>query len=423
MSRSTCTDPFESCRHLIFAPNASKEWTRRSFVARSGSCPVDLAAAEMDGLRCDSVGISFPMGWHFDSAVAERVESCLLRSSGDVTPRLYELDFKSKPSVQERSQLTADHRDSPLVAALMRDGVVRIDDWGLSVSALVEQCHRVFSTARITSDQRPAATASIAVSFRQLPAAEPLRRRLGAIAASYLGANVVLSSVRLLRLTNSLTSENQYISGWWHHDAIGTRLKAFVFLHEVNDSSRPTTVASGSHRTLYYANRGPNQTAALTRFTAATVLERHGSRALVNMTGGAGGGFIFDTNTLHRGVVKGSYPRDVLMIEHEARAKVSLLSDIASADRRLRDGARDTREQVRPQEGGGERSAGFRGRIMPLRRSGLASRQLSAQQRTWAGGLSAGLAGFSRSARAGIGSEFVRPLPSLDELLRTAKPA
>ena len=43
------------------------------------------------------------------------------------------------------------------------------------------------------------------------------------------------------------------MAGLWHHDRVGNRLKAFVFLHDVDcDEGHPTEVAVGSHLMNYY---------------------------------------------------------------------------------------------------------------------------------------------------------------------------
>ena len=42
----------------------------------------------------------------------------------------------------------------------------------------------------------------------------------------------------------------------------------------------------------------------------------------VDMTGPAGGGFVFDTNSLHRGVVIGSRPRKTVILEFHGHGKL-----------------------------------------------------------------------------------------------------
>ena len=41
-------------------------------------------------------------------------------------------------------------------------------------------------------------------------------------------------------------------SALWHHDRCGRRLRVFIYVHDVDEGSRPTQYARGSHRTLSY---------------------------------------------------------------------------------------------------------------------------------------------------------------------------
>merc|ERR1712164_151274 len=100
-----------------------------------------------------------------------------------------------------------------------------------------------------------------------------------------------------LRLENSVSLEN-YISGYWHHDRCGRRLKVFIFMHDVDeDRGRPTVVAKGSHKLFHYAYKGSKQLTSLevSRMNATWVGENYDP---VPLHGKRGGGFIFDTNAL-----------------------------------------------------------------------------------------------------------------------------
>ena len=114
-------------------------------------------------------------------------------------------------------------------------------------------------------------------------------------AVRYLGPDAELAGYEALRLTNELNSVTQYRSGQWHHDRCGARLKAFLFLHDVGKGARPTQVARGSHRTLYWSYHDMGES----RFSDEWVARNYD---IVNMGGPKGGGFVFDTNALHRGV-------------------------------------------------------------------------------------------------------------------------
>ncbi len=51
---------------------------------------------------------------------------------------------------------------------------------------------------------------------------------------------------------------------------------------------------------------------------------------IVSMGGPKGGGFVFDTNALHRGVTRGDTPRSVLILEFNNAAKDAELAHAAS---------------------------------------------------------------------------------------------
>lgn len=58
---------------------------------------------------------------------------------------------------------------------------------------------------------------------------------------------------------------NEYVSGEWHHDRCGRRLRVFVFVHDVDFESMPVTqVARGSHDMVFYTHV---DNIALTRFS------------------------------------------------------------------------------------------------------------------------------------------------------------
>ena len=87
--------------------------------------------------------------------------------------------------------------------------------------------------------------------------------------------------------------------------------------------ARPTQVARGSHRTLYWSYHDMGES----RFSDEWVARNY---EVVNMGGPKGGGFVFDTNALHRGVVSGNTPRSVLILEFNDAAKDADLARVSS---------------------------------------------------------------------------------------------
>ena len=90
-----------------------------------------------------------------------------------------------------------------------------------------------------------------------------------------------------------------YWSGYWHHDRCGRRLKAFLFLHDVLPDGRPTMVANASHRTHYFSYDWLKGSRFADKYIRANY-------DVVPMTGKRGGGFIFDTNAIHKGTSRKS---------------------------------------------------------------------------------------------------------------------
>ena len=74
----------------------------------------------------------------------------------------------------------------------------------------------------------------------------------------------------------------------------------FVFLHDVGPRGKATLVARGSHRTIAYYSY--LDTIGLTRFSDAFVASKY---EIVPLTGRAGGGFLLDTNALHKARLRG----------------------------------------------------------------------------------------------------------------------
>lgn len=112
--------------------------------------------------------------------------------------------------------------------------------------------------------------------------------------------------------------ESVYPSAMWHHDRCGRRLKAFVFLHDVDEHTHPTRIAVGSHETLYWSHN----LVATSRFSSSFVRRNYRT---VPMVGKMGEGFIFDTNTIHSATVTGNRSREALVIEFNPAEKARLL--------------------------------------------------------------------------------------------------
>ena len=125
----------------------------------------------------------------------------------------------------------------------------------------------------------------------------------------------------LPELRTRKTPQAKYISGYWHHDRCGRRLKAFLFLHDVQADGRPTMVANASHRTHFFTYDNLKYSRFADKYVRA-------SYDAVPMTGKRGGGFVFDTNAIHRGEMAGARSRTVLLVEFMEEHKFKPLKHV-----------------------------------------------------------------------------------------------
>merc|ERR1712183_843348 len=99
----------------------------------------------------------------------------------------------------------------------------------------------------------------------------------------------------------------------------GSRLKLFVFLDDIRDETDcPTKIAKGSQSTAFY-NYGDNT--SFTRFADDYV---EANFETMNLFGPRGGGFLFDTNAIHRATVDGMHKsRNTIILEFHDEEKHS----------------------------------------------------------------------------------------------------
>lgn len=306
----------------VFRKRVEPRWRERDRISRrnGSSAPGFISAVRDHGMAWNSLGVAFPEGWDFSSSLMRHV----------LEPHFLYTGIRDQPSLQQ-VVLTLDHRldvmrrplsrgdhvsSNPLLQGLSRDGFVLVDDWGIDMDALSAEVETA-----IESDHRVIRRGAAVVYNGELQYLAPLLKNATLLSAAhaYLGRRAELTGYEVLRLTDGLATESQYISGYWHHDRCGRRLKAFVFLHDVGrEGGRPTEVARGSQDTLYYSYHDNWEA----RFDDAYVQRNYATEAMV---GRRGGGFIFDTNAIHRGVVNGTQSRTVVILEfNEAKKSTEL---------------------------------------------------------------------------------------------------
>ena len=236
-------------------------------------------------------------------------------------------------------------------------GAAIIDDWGLSfenVTRISLKAHAALG--REAAARRQNVTTGV-VEATLLPgdvAAWLASPRLRAALDAYLGAEAyVRTKIAALRLTNRLRAPYSgaepnllgYPSGFWHHDRCGKRVKAFLFLHDVKADGRPTLIAEASHRTHYYDYKDLLQS----RFADDYISSNYD---VVPLVGPRGGGFLFDTNTIHRGESAGKRSRTVIIADFMDTRKLDTFKKLryrgpCGQHRTVKMGGQDWEESLR----------------------------------------------------------------------------
>jgi hypothetical protein len=235
----------------------------------------------------------------------------------------YEAYLASDPNgdvhfeIDGKRRLVPSPSTNDAVLALRRDGVARIADWGVLTDSIEKKATRSLQGSRKTLSSTSNGRVSTArYADKRL---ERFFRSINDIASGYLG-EAQLSGYKVVHIDTTTANDTEsYVAGLWHHDRVGNRLKAFVFLHDVDcDEGHPTEVAVGSHLLNYYRT----DAMGASRFADAYVRENY---EVAKLCGAKGGGFVVDTHTLHRGAVEGSLPRTVIVGEYHAAGKCAAM--------------------------------------------------------------------------------------------------
>jgi hypothetical protein len=133
------------------------------------------------------------------------------------------------------------NRERDLLNSFRRDGFVRIDSWdGLDMDALEGASRPILEQWSGTQlGGRP----EIQGALKPLMDNDGLLKRL---ARGYLGPHVDYHGDILFKL------KGPYMNTAWHHDGCGSRLKAFIYLTGVDESSYPTQIMAGTNRWQWY---------------------------------------------------------------------------------------------------------------------------------------------------------------------------
>ena len=309
-------NPFSANNTVAFSSNTIlSAWAARSRMVARVSVQARMAA--LSTLEWNAYGYTFPQEYNFSTAIFQETLSPMFLYSGE-----------RRQQTAQRAVVAADFDGWPLRVgrgvtkggrSLRKYGYAMIDEsWGLSklltgptgLARAISATLDAASKGRHANQNLVGSVGSGRVAGVDLgPLLSVLQPRLEALARNYLGDDAQLTQ---------LSAKRNASSQMWHHDRCGRRLKAFVFLTDVDARTFPTRIAVGSHDTLYHSYHSFDES----RFRDAYVEANY---RIADMVGPFGCGFIFDTNAIHRGNGFGTRTRDTLLFQLNARQKSKVL--------------------------------------------------------------------------------------------------
>ena len=231
--------------------------------------------------------------------------------------RLFALDHKG----DLQNPPNCDRQCHQILRDLNDHGVHSTHDWGIDTAALAREAEEKLTAQDVA--KKPSVVSSLApLKVIDLQLLQNLS--LANAISLYFGAQVRYDAHVTQDIVGDLDSMH-YSAINWHHDRCGQRLKLFVFLSNVTEHSHPTQIAKGTHEAFYYASILGKSWGRASKFSSDYISRNF---QIASMTGPAGGGFIFDTNSLHRGVAKGVSGRRVVILEFHPHGKVGFMQHI-----------------------------------------------------------------------------------------------
>lgn len=203
-----------------------------------------------------------------------------------------------------------------LLDHLNRDGFVKIPFFADEVDTVSEQIRSVFDQSN-ENDPRVVGQ-NIQHPFLFTPVATRVLReeRLNRLIQAYLGQDATFDFAQIFRIPAS--TDNATLSGRWHHDRVGKRLKLFVYMHDVAKGQRITHYAKGSHKKEHL-----RWSHGASRFTDEEVKRDYPVELFEGRKGEA---YLFDTNGIHRATwEKNNHYRDVMYFEFSRGPKSRIM--------------------------------------------------------------------------------------------------
>jgi len=200
-----------------------------------------------------------------------------------------------------------------------RDGYLRVNDLGVDISRLKEEI-RIAKGAESWEALSESDTAN-SPWFRNMHfhSLEPLvhNKAVLELLSFYMGSDVVINGYQYWHMHANSTTWQHRQTAEWHHDSCGTRAKIFIYLHDVDEDRLVTEIATGSQKAHKFTFGGVHP------WFKTEAVEK--TWRIDKMIGPAGGGFIFDPNTIHRAAAyKPHLARDAVIIDISSAVKADV---------------------------------------------------------------------------------------------------
>lgn len=212
-------------------------------------------------------------------------------------------------------------RHQQLIHTFRRQGYVQVDSWdGLDITGLKLEMRDLALDGKILGDGRLQKDSQHILKMLET---NDLVRNL---ALGYFGEDVRYDGQRYLTVQSSV-NDTSYTNAPWHHDGCGNRLKVFIYLHDVDEKTHPTLIVEGTHRMQWYAttNFFAGSKMGYNKIDENLVAEIYPGKVR-KMLGKEGGGFIFDTNALHRADILGLHKkRETVLLDLAAEKHMEQL--------------------------------------------------------------------------------------------------
>jgi len=222
-------------------------------------------------------------------------------------------DMKPRKSIENTADVQSHFKD------LERSGCIKLDFFANQLEDLEEKVKKAFD---LYSDDNPKIVGlniKHPFLFSDVPGKLLKNPKMNKLLQSYLGEDATFDWCQLHRIP--VSADYQTLSGFWHHDRCGRRLKIFIYLHDVKPGGRVTYYAGGSHKRQHFG-----WSHHLNSKSTKTDQGMHSKYNVKELYGKKGQAYLFDSNGFHRATWhKSNQFRDILSFEFSSHSKSKIL--------------------------------------------------------------------------------------------------